>query len=213
MLAFEDPLIEKHTFLKIPSIENASISSRFFSYFRSFALEGSNFRTGRFQISCSLSSAWANRRVCVLIRDDRRADVSGAIFAPSYPEFYTRHRESITMLVRYMSPLMWSLRSANETAPVSIARVMFMRSSACVYGCRIERHAFVTMMNYFFPFARMLKIFEGQAADLTFSTVVEDLDRNGCNRILSMGSIGLNLVVSFLVEARFRRKFAAKRVN
>ena len=213
MLAFEDPLIEKAYVLENSFYRKRVDLVAFLLIFSVICARRIKFSDGTFSdFVFTFFRMGESSSLCFYI--SRMIGVltfPGAIFALLvYPKFYTRHRESITMLVRYMSPLMWSLRSANETAPVSIARVMFMRSSACVYGCRFERHAFVTMMNYFFPFARMLKIFEGQAADLTFSTVVEDLDRNGCNRILSMGSIGLNLVVSFLVEARFRRKFAAK---
>ncbi|CAL6270011.1 unnamed protein product [Bathycoccus prasinos] len=213
MLAFEDPLIEKAYVLENSFYRKRVDLVAFLLIFSVICARRIKFSDGTFSdFVFTFFRMGESSSLCFYI--SRMIGVltfPGAIFALLvYPKFYTRHRESITMLVRYMSPLMWSLRSANETAPVSIARVMFMRSSACVYGCRFERHAFVMMMNYFFPFARMIKIFEGQAADLTFSTVVEDLDRNGCNIFLSMGSIGLNLVVSFLVEARFRRKFAAK---
>ena len=125
MLAFEDPLIEKAYVLENSFYRKRVDLVAFFLIFSVICARRIKFSDGTFSdFVFTFFRMGESSSLCFYI--SRMIGVltfPGAIFALLvYPEFYTRHRESITMLVRYMSPLMWSLRSANETAPVSIAR-------------------------------------------------------------------------------------------
>jgi hypothetical protein len=215
ILAFDDPLIEK-AFL----LENSFVRRRtdcigfilivcviFGRMVRTFGSFAAVVRAVFNVFEATTLSKFVSRIVGALTFP---AAIMLLIFCP---KSYVRQRESITVTVRLLSPLMWSNRAEKETMYISVVRVMLMRCSSCVYGCRIERHVICVFVNYFCPVARMLEIFDGRNNPTKtpyYSSIVETIDKVGCNKVLSIASIFLNVMISFLVEVRSRRLFSMK---
>jgi len=212
ILAFDDPLIEKAYVLENSFYRKRVDLAAFLLIFSVICARKYRYSDGSFVdfmrsfFRVGEAPKWSSYIACLI----GVFSFPGVIFALLvYPKFYTRHREGITVLIRLTSPLMWSVRLANETVPVSMIRVMLLRLSSCVYGCRFERHLMSMMINYFIPISQIIEMFSGQAAD-TQASVVKELDRYGPNKILSLVSIYVNAIISFFIEVRFRRKFAEK---